>query len=90
MILLINIAELTWQQSCMHAATAIMHAGATIQNAAADTMFSGRFRGGPLPAISGHTKGWMCCYKNTANSDVLYISMHNNLYLPKGCTHHTP
>ena len=25
-----------------------------------------------------------------ANSDVLYISMHNNLYLPKGCTHHTP
>ena len=19
----------------------------------------------PPPAISGHTKGWMCCYKNT-------------------------
>ena len=47
----------------------------------------------PPPAISGNTKGWMCCYKNTlilANNDVLYISMHNNLYLPKDCTHHTP
>ena len=59
------------------------------------TKGSGGFRGAvaPPPAISGHTKGWMCCYKNTlilANSDVLYISMHNNLYLPKDCTHHTP
>ena len=32
---------------------------------------SGRFRGArgtvapPPPAISGHAKGWMCCYKNT-------------------------
>ena len=66
-------------------------------------VLSGGFRGlgdyiggcSPPPAISGNTKGWMCCYKNTktlilANNDVLYISMYNNLYLPKGCTHHTP
>ena len=32
-----------------------------------DIQISGRFRGAvaPPPAISGHTKGWMCCYKNT-------------------------
>ena len=36
----------------------------------------------PPPAISGHTKGWMCCYKNTLipNSDVLYISMYNYIF----------
>ena len=30
-------------------------------------LLSGGFRGAvaPPPAISGHTKGWMCCYKNT-------------------------
>ena len=55
----------------------------------------------PPPAISGphlpfqeiQKNGCMCCYKNTlilANNDILYISMHNNIYLPKGCTHYTP
>ena len=34
----------------------------------------------PSPSISGHTKGWMYCYKSI---------LHFNLYL-LGCTHHTP
>ena len=44
----------------------------------------------PPPSISGHTKGWMCCYKNTLKVThwflqivlFLYISIHNNLYVP--------
>ena len=45
---------------------------------------------GGLPAISGHTKEWMCCYKNTLILANTVIFVHNNLYLPKGCTHHAP
>ena len=49
----------------------------------------------PLPSqdIQKDGCGVIKTHKNTlilANSDVLYISMHNNLYLPKDCTHHTP